>query len=193
MARDEVNDIGKYQVIGGFISPVSDAYNKVDLAPSVHRIKMAQLATTDSDWILVDAWESAQMEWVRTVLVLGSFRERLDALGYSEVRVKLVAGADLIQTFDKPNLWSDEDLEVILSRFGLIIVERWASDLFEYLFANPLLYRHRKNIIVAKQYISNDISSTKIRLLLRRNRSVKYLLPDSVCNYIKEHALYLQP
>lgn len=48
----------------------------------------------------------------------------------------------------------------------------------------------KRTILVAKQYISNDISSTKIRLFLRRGLSVKYLLPDPVIAYIRTNNLY---
>ena len=42
-----------------------------------------------------------------------------------------------------------------------------------------------------RQLIHNDVSSTKIRLFLRRGMSVHYLLPDSVIRYIQEHRLYV--
>lgn len=47
------------------------------------------------------------------------------------------------------------------------------------------------NVIVIKQLIHNDISSTKIRLFVKRGMSIKYLLPDPVINYIHQHKLYV--
>lgn len=38
-----------------------------------------------------------------------------------------------------------------------------------------------------------DISATAIRRLARRNRSLKYLLPDAVIAYIRKHGLYRPP
>lgn len=74
--------------------------------------------------------------------------------------------------------------------YGLVVVDRWSSDISEYLLTDPILYNYRKRIHVVKQFISNDISSTKIRLFIGRNLSIKYLLSDSVIEYIKEHKLY---
>jgi len=49
----------------------------------------------------------------------------------------------------------------------------------------------KKNIHVIQQLIQNDVSSTKIRLFLRRDMSVRYLIPDPVIGYIYENSLYM--
>ena len=41
------------------------------------------------------------------------------------------------------------------------------------------------------QLIQNDVSSTKVRLFLRRGLSVRYLLPLQVVDYIEQNGLYL--
>lgn len=41
-----------------------------------------------------------------------------------------------------------------------------------------------------KQFIHNDISSTKIRLFIKRGMSIKYLLPDKVIEYMELNQLY---
>jgi nicotinamide mononucleotide adenylyltransferase len=43
---------------------------------------------------------------------------------------------------------------------------------------------------VIQQLIQNDVSSTKIRLFLRREMSVQYLIPAPVIEYIEAHGLY---
>ena len=49
----------------------------------------------------------------------------------------------------------------------------------------------RNNIHLIPQLIQNDVSSTKVRLFLRRGLSVRYLLPSAVVDYIEENNLYL--
>ena len=38
--------------------------------------------------------------------------------------------------------------------------------------------------------MQNDVSSTKIRLFLRRDMSIRYLVPEPVVQYIEANTLY---
>lgn len=79
-------------------------------------------------------------------------------------------------------------LDHILGRYGVFIVERAGSDMDQ---ATDSLARWRHNIHLIHQLIQNDVSSTKVRLFLRRGLSVHYLLPAQVVQYIEEHGLYV--
>jgi nicotinamide mononucleotide adenylyltransferase len=102
-------------------------------------------------------------------------------------RIMLLAGADLIATMSTPGVWAEKDLDHIFSDFGTVVVERSGIDMEE---ALSRLKRWEDNIIVVPQLIANDVSSTKIRLLLKRDMSVKWMIPHSVDKYIKENGLY---
>jgi nicotinamide mononucleotide adenylyltransferase len=56
--------------------------------------------------------------------------------------------------------------------------------------ATDSLARWRHNIHLISQLIQNDVSSTKVRLFLRRGLSVRYLLPAEVEEYIAQNNLY---
>jgi nicotinamide mononucleotide adenylyltransferase len=58
--------------------------------------------------------------------------------------------------------------------------------------ATEALARWRHNIFLVPQLIQNDVSSTKVRLFLRRGLSVRYLLPAPVVDYIEQHDLYTE-
>lgn len=165
MARDALEDTDKYQVIGGVLSPVSDAYAKAGLVASHHRISMCEIAVADSDWIVIDHWEATQEDYQTSIKVLHSVKNRIMSQFGNDRRVQvlLLAGADLIKSFSSPGLWDYADREAILRDYGCVVVDRWKSDISEFLLMDPLLYKYRKNIHVVKQFISNDISSTKIR------------------------------
>lgn len=40
------------------------------------------------------------------------------------------------------------------------------------------------------QLVRNDVSSTKVRLFVRKGMSIEYLLPGCVSKYIRRHGLY---
>ncbi|KAH9876702.1 hypothetical protein J1614_003834 [Plenodomus biglobosus] len=186
-----------YEVIGGFFSPVGDAYKKAGLASAQHRINMTRIAVEDSSkWIGVDPWEPLHKEYLPTVKVLDHFAYELnDVMGgiapeggeKRPIHVALLAGADLIQTMSTPGLWAAEDLSRILGHYGAFILERSGTDIDDALVS---LQQYRENIRVIPQLIQNDVSSTKIRLFRKRGKSIRYYIPDKVVDYIYEHGLY---
>ena len=153
---------------------------------------MCELAVDQtSNWLMVDPWEAQQPEYVPTALVLDHFRECITNI-YGpdrEVKIMLLAGADLIQTMSTPGVWSDADLDHILKKYGSFIVERTGTDIDDALSS---LQQYKDNIYIINQLIMNDVSSTKIRLFLRREMSVQYLIPAPVIEYIEEHGLYIE-
>ncbi|XP_049880813.1 nicotinamide/nicotinic acid mononucleotide adenylyltransferase 1 isoform X2 [Pectinophora gossypiella] len=106
------------------------------------------------------------------------------------VTIKLLCGADLLESFATPGLWSDEDLETIVGRHGLIVVTRAGSDPGRFVYESDMLHKYRKNVTLVTNYIANEVSSTVIRRLVRRGESAKYLTDDAVLSYIRTHRLY---
>ncbi|XP_023935492.1 nicotinamide/nicotinic acid mononucleotide adenylyltransferase 3 isoform X2 [Bicyclus anynana] len=106
------------------------------------------------------------------------------------VTVKLLCGADLLESFATPGLWAEEDIEAIVGRHGLVVVSRAGSDPGKFIYESDALYKHRKNVLLMTNYITNEVSSTVIRRLLRRGESAKYLTDDGVLAYIRQYRLY---
>ncbi|KAI1337017.1 nicotinamide mononucleotide adenylyl transferase [Xylariaceae sp. FL0016] len=198
MANDYARLNTRYEVVGGYLSPVSDAYQKTGLAPSYHRVRMCDLAAEEtSSWLMVDPWEAIQPEYSPTAAVLDHFEHEINGViggcrpadGGSPrpVKIMLLAGADLIGTMSTPGVWAEKDLDHILGSYGAMIVERSGTDIEDAL-AN--LNRWEDNIHVIHQMIRFDVSSTKIRLFVKRDMSIRYLIPSQVIEYIDQHGLY---
>ncbi|KAI0026172.1 Nucleotidylyl transferase [Xylariomycetidae sp. FL0641] len=200
MANDYARINTNYEVVGGYLSPVSDAYKKAGLAASCHRVRMCELAAEQtSSWIMVDPWEAIQPQYSETARVLDHFEHEIngqlggvlspDGEHRKPVKIMLLAGADLIGTMSTPGVWAEKDLDHILGNFGAMIVERSGTDMDDALAS---LKPWEDNIHVIHQMIQNDVSSTKIRMFLRRDMSIHYLLPAPVIEYIEQNNLYTE-
>ncbi|XP_059489667.1 nicotinamide/nicotinic acid mononucleotide adenylyltransferase 3 isoform X2 [Neocloeon triangulifer] len=104
-----------------------------------------------------------------------------------EVQVKLLCGADMFETFIKPGLWKNEHVEEILGQFGVVVVHRDGCDPHNLIYENDLMNKYQSNIVVAKEWIANNISSTKVRRAIRRGDSVKYLVHDKIINMLQTY------
>jgi nicotinamide mononucleotide adenylyltransferase len=77
--------------------------------------------------------------------------------------------------------------EVRLGLYGVFVIERNGTDVDDALAS---LQRWKENIFPIPQLIQNDVSSTKIRMFLRREMSIQYLIPAPVVEYIEQNHLY---
>lgn len=129
MARDNAHLHTEFSVVGGYLSPVNDRYAKPGLASAFHRVNMCEQAVQDtSEWIMVDAWEARQPQYLPTAQVLDHFDHELNTVrGGADVfvtdpdtgdtrvekrkiRIMLLAGSDLILTMSEPGIWAEKDV-----------------------------------------------------------------------------------
>ena len=107
-------------------------------------------------------------------------------------QLKLLCGADFLDTFKIPDLWLDDHVEELVRHFGLVCVTRGSLQPERAVHDSDTLSRHRENIFLVREWVRNDTSATEVRRALRRSLSVKYLIPDSVIEYINQHNLYTE-
>ena len=210
-------------VLGAYLSPVNDAYWKPSLIAGVHRLKMCELASESSDFIMADPWEVKQKQYTRTLHVLEAVERRLkDALGLKQSgeekeltgtktdagsdkggllqmaetpRTMLVCGADVLQSMLNPSIWRQDLLERVLRYHGVICISREGAgiNVEKVLHDAPpdsALHRYSDNIIIVKDPIPNEVSSSLVRHELENGQSVQHLIPNAVIDYIYERGLY---
>lgn len=194
LARQEMRARG-FDVWGAYLSPVNDAYWKRSLAPGAHRLQMCLAAAADSEFIMVDPWEVEQRQYTRTLHVLKHVKERLERESSQplRVRVMLVCGSDILEAMKDPEIWKPDLLEELLRDHGVVCIGRngggiAASAAVEQ--TDSLLHKYRDNVVVIQDPISNDVSSTAVRHEVGQGRSIRYLVPPGVEQYINEHKLY---
>lgn len=107
-------------------------------------------------------------------------------------QLKLLCGADFLDTFKIPGLWRGNHVEEVAGRFGLVCVSRGGLQPERAVHESDTLSRHCQNIFLVREWVRNETSATEVRRALRRGLSVKYLVPDSVIEYIHQHNLYTE-
>jgi nicotinamide mononucleotide adenylyltransferase len=116
LAKDHFRRSSHDELLGGYVSPVNDAYGKEDLINASHRIQMCQLALQSSTWIMVDPWEALQPCWQSTRTVLQHLQHEISILyPQQHIRIILLTGSDLVKTFTIPGLWLHDDVNVTFS------------------------------------------------------------------------------
>ncbi|OCT70269.1 hypothetical protein XELAEV_18037190mg [Xenopus laevis] len=88
-------------------------------------------------------------------------------------QVKLLCGADMLESLGKPNLWKNEDVTEILSSFGIICITRLGSNASNFIYESDILWKYKHMIHLVEEWITNDVSSTKIRRALRKGMSIR--------------------
>ncbi|XP_073141642.1 nicotinamide/nicotinic acid mononucleotide adenylyltransferase-like isoform X3 [Henckelia pumila] len=192
LARDALNS-QRFCVIGGYISPVNDAYKKKGLVDAQHRVAMCDLACRSSNFIMVDSWEASQDTYQRTLTVLSRVRTSLcerECVSHESLKVMLLCGSDLLESFTIPGVWIREQVKTICRDFGLVCIRRDGQDVENIILNDDILNEFKDNIKIVDEVVPNGISSTGLRDCISRGQSVKYLTADEVIDYIKQNNLY---
>jgi len=173
-----------------FIPSGSPSLKTSEIADAGHRYKMTCMATASNpDFGVSDIEMNSTVKsyTVNTVVKLNEI--------YPRDELYLIMGVDVF--LDLPAWREPERLVslidfIIMTRPGCLVDELGKSPFVEsYGEAGKDIFRLRggrtANLI---QVTACDIASTTIRQLLREGRSIKYLLPEAVEQYIADSGLY---
>ncbi len=143
------------------------------ITPFIHRAAMLEMAVSGNPKLSVNRIEENLSVPSFTVQTL-----RLLAATYPQNRYYLMIGGDSFVHFSQ---WKDPEGILELSTPAVYPRKDWDSGTA----AGPL---REKSVILNLPLI--DLSSSMIRERLKTGRSVKYMIPDCVAEYIQTHQLY---
>ncbi|XP_024170163.1 nicotinamide/nicotinic acid mononucleotide adenylyltransferase isoform X2 [Rosa chinensis] len=165
LARDALKSEG-FCVIGGYISPVNDAYNKRGLISAEHRIQLCHLACKSSEFVMVDPWEARQSTFQRCLTVLSRIKGFLSESGLipsESLKCVLVCGSDLLHSFSIPGVWIPDQVRSICRDYGVVCIRREGQDVDKIMSNDDILRENRGNIRIVDELVPNYISSTRVR------------------------------
>ncbi|GFP78679.1 nicotinamide mononucleotide adenylyltransferase [Phtheirospermum japonicum] len=192
LARDALS-LRRFCVIGGYIYIYIYIYIYRDLIRADHRVAMCELACKSSDFVMVDPWEASQSAYQRTLTILLRVKTSLCESGIISdelLKVMLVCGSDLLESFTIPGVWVREQVKTICRDFGLVCIRRGGQNVENIIAKDDVLNEFKNQIIIVDEVVPNGISSTGLRDCISRGLSVKYLTEDEVVDYIKQNKLY---
>lgn len=143
------------------------------------RLEMVRLAIQDNPAFLVSDIEIARSGLSYTVDTLRALRGE-----YSGESLFFLTGMDAVR--DLPR-WHEPETLLELAR--IVAATRPGAEKEAALAALPAAWRERVAFI---EMPGLDISGTSLRARVRAGRSIRYLVPPTVENYIRERGLYQQ-
>jgi nicotinate-nucleotide adenylyltransferase len=150
------------------------------VVPVEHRLAMVMLAIADNPCFACSTLELDQDGPTFTANTLGALRAELG----DDVVLHFIMGADALA--DLPH-WHDPGRIVSLARLA---VARRPRSRLPPLEALEQRVPGIRAVIDTVQMAPIDLSSTELRARAAAGRSLRYLMPDAVADYIQQHALY---
>ncbi len=153
------------------VSPHSPFKEKKTLANDYDRLHLVNLAIGDNTRLKSSNIEFSLPKPSYTIDTLTYLHEK-----YPNYAFALIMGGDNLPTLPK---WKNAD--ILISNYQIYVYNRPTYELGE-------LASHR-NIVIAQAPLL-DISSSYIRQSIRAEKSIRYLVPDTVFEYIRGSNMY---
>ena len=180
-----------------FIPTGNPPHRDTPQVTAIHRSEMVRLAIADQPAFVIDEREVKCTKKCFTVTTLRALRAELE----DTQPLCLLMGGD---AFLQLHTW--HEWEQILDLAHIVVGYRPGYTLHERLHsAPPALRKHYQERLCSVDFLSLhaaggiaelaipklEISATLIRNRVAENRTIRYLLPAAVANYIYQHNLYI--
>lgn len=153
------------------VSPHNPLKVKAGLADMYDRLEMATLATEQTPGIKVSSIEFTLPQPSYTVDTLSYLQEQ-----YPTESFALIMGADNLASLKK---W--KNFEVILANYKIFVYPRPGVDLSDW---------ENHPAVTITDTPQMEISSTFIRSAIKQQKSIQFLVPDAVIDFMDKKSLY---
>lgn len=162
--------------------PVNKKYEKDGLIENEHRYNMLKLVTDKNENFIVSNIDMNGSRSLYTIETLEEIQKQ-----YQDKNVWFLIGSDNLKEL---HTW--KRAEELVSKYKILVMERNEDKILEIIEKNELLSCYKENIIKLDEEIRSNFSSTYIRSQIKKQKSVRYFMPDEVYEYIKKNNLYME-
>lgn len=164
-----------------FVPSGSPPHKKnLTITPAEHRCAMVELSIATNPFFSLSRVEIDRQGYSYAADTVDAFIEEHN----NKAKIYFITGADAIKA-----IMSWYKIEDLMKKCKFIAATRPGYD-FDQGYHLPQEYRER---IRSLRVPALAISSSEIREMIRNDKSIRYLVPEPVEEYIRAHRLYLQP
>ena len=178
MAQEVLNECDDVEKI--VFVPVNQMYFKKGLIANEHRMHMLDVVISKNDRFELSDIDMHSDHSLYMIEIMKAMQEK-----YPNNDVCFLVGSD---NFKDVSRW--RNAEELLSKYQVIVMERDTDNVLQMIQEDEILTRVKDNIFILKQDIKSNYSSTYVREQIKNGKSVRYLMPDEVYEYISNHGLY---
>lgn len=162
--------------------PVNKKYEKDGLLENEHRYNMLKLVADKNENFIVSNIDMNGSRSLYTIETLEEIQKQ-----YQYKKVWFLIGSDNLKEL---HTW--KRTEELVSKYKILVMERNEDKIEEIIEKNELLNCYKENIIKLNDEIRSNYSSTYVRSQIKKQKNVRYLMPDEVYEYIKINNLYIE-
>jgi len=176
-----------------FIPSANPPFKPKPVVNAEHRAAMVKLAIADNPKFAIDTRELLRNGASYTIDTLISLRQELG----NTQSIALLLGSDAFLGINRWHQWHK-----LLSHCHIVVTSRpkfkleSADEEVKALIAESItsdltnLHNHAAGYIYLQSMTPLDVSASQIRAMYTNQQSARYLIPETVLNYIQDHQLY---
>jgi nicotinate-nucleotide adenylyltransferase len=194
-AAEEIREMFNLKQVIFIPTNISPHKESKEIVTADHRLKMLDLAIEDNPYFFTSDVELKRSGKSYSIETISHFKQKFG----EELTLFFILGID---AFLEITSW--KNYQALFSICNFIVMSRPRYEIKEFYQVIPAQVKkdfhyhpNEKRFIHSSQvsiYFTEitpiDISSNSIRTLIKDGRSIKYLLPEEVENYVKEHKFY---
>ena len=161
--------------------PVNSLYQKNGLIENEHRYQMLKLVCDKNNRFEVSKIELEQSRQLFTIETLRILQKQ-----YLNYEIYFTMGSDNLKELET---WKKST--ELVEEFKFLIIERDKDCAKDIVKNSKFLKQYKEKFIKVNTQIHSNLSSTFVRNEVKNGRSIRYLTPDEVVDYINKNKLYM--